>query len=161
MKQQWSTKALSAILIVMLALAALPLTPAYAAVATVTAFFHAPSGTAGPISITNANFSCAAGTNRLLVAVVTAEYNNASAMTLTANKGAGVNFTQAVVTTQNTRTNVWIGYLTETQIAGNVNPITVTETAGGATWTSSDVYLTCLSGVDQTTPIVAGGTAQN
>jgi len=162
MKQQWSTKALSAILIVMLALATLPLTPAYAAVATVTAFFHAPSGTTGPFTITNANFSCAAGTNRLLVAVVTAEYAATNSMTLTANKGAGINFTQAVATTTATRTGVWIGYLTEAQIASSgVNSIVITETAGGSAWNSSDVYLTCLSGVDQTTPIVAGGTAQN
>ena len=44
-----------------------------AAANAVTAWYHAPAQTTGPYTITNGTFSCGAGPNRLLVAVVTAE----------------------------------------------------------------------------------------
>ncbi|MEP7137372.1 MAG: hypothetical protein ABI904_20805, partial [Chloroflexota bacterium] len=152
-----SYKVLAALIVVMLAVTALPVVPVYAAVATPPTTYSV-AGTTGPLTVTNATFACA-GTNRLLVAVVTAEYNNANAMTLTANKGAGINFAQAIATTAVTRTGVWIGYLTEAQLAGNVNNVVVTETAGGNAWGDSELTLYCLTGVNQATPIVAGGTA--
>lgn len=132
--------------------------PAEAAVSLIGTAYRS-TGTTGPHTITNAQFSCGAGSNRLLVAVVTAEYGTANAMTMGAVKGAQT-FTQAVATTATARTGVWIGYLTESQISGNTSDIVVTETAGGNSWSGSDVYLQCFSGVDQTTRIVASGTAQ-
>ena len=53
--------------------------------------------------------------NRLLVAVVTAE-STAGAWSVTATKGAGVNFTTAVENPNSATHGVWIGYLTESQI---------------------------------------------
>ena len=102
-----------------------PITP------TVTNWVRA-TGTAGPVTVTNASFSCGAGSNRLLVAAVVAEYSSTNVMTLTATKGTGVNFTQAVETSATTRTGVWIGYLTESQIASNTNSIVITENSAAA-----------------------------
>ncbi len=127
-----------------------------AALSTVTAWARSATGTAGPYSVTNASFSCGAGTNRLLVAVVTAEAGTAAAANVTATKGTGINFTTAV-STSTARGQVWIGYLTESQITGNTNAISITNASGQA-WTGSDVYLTCYDGVSQTQPLVTSGT---
>jgi predicted CxxxxCH...CXXCH cytochrome family protein len=118
---------------------------------------HPSTGTAGPWTITNATFSCGAGSNRLLVAVVTGETGTAAAAAVTASKGNGNNFTTAVSSTSS-RTQVWMGYLTESQIsAAGTNSILISNSSGQA-WTNSDVYLACYSGVDQATPLVSGGT---
>ena len=149
-------KTLTALMVVMLALTALPVMPAYAAVSTPT-WYSSPNGTTGPVTITPAQLTCAAGANRLLVVMVIAEYNtNPNVMTLTVTKGAAL--TQAVKTTGNTRTGIWIGYLNDAQITANAaSNIVVTEPAGGNAWQSVNVHATCLTGVNQATPI--GGTA--
>src|SRR5690606_13636176 len=126
-------------------------------VGTVTAWARAANGTAGPYTITNATFSCGSGSNRLLVAVVTAEVGSTGVANVTATKGTGVNFTTAVDTSTATKAEVWIGYLTESQIADNTSNIVVANNSG-VTWTGSDVFLACYSGVDQTQPLVTGGT---
>ena len=155
--KKFLTQVTAVLMIVMLMLTAMPVTPAYAAVSTPT-WYAEPNGTTGPATITPAELTCAAGTNRLLVVVVTAEYNNTEVMTLTVTKGVAL--TQAVKTTGNTRTGIWIGYLNDAQITANAGSnIVVTEPGGGDQWQSVNVHATCLTGVNQATPIVAGGTA--
>lgn len=129
---------------------------AVAAVSTVTAWAHPSTGTTGSYTITNATFSCGTGSTRLLVAVVTAEVGTAAAANVTATKGTGVNFTTAV-STASARGQVWIGYLTESQITGNTNSISITNSSGQA-WTGSDVYLVCYDSVSQSQPLVTSGT---
>lgn len=155
--KKFLTQVTSVLMIVMLLLTVMPVNSAYAAVSTPT-WFSAANGTTGPVTITPAQLTCAAGANRLLVVMVIAEYNNVEVMTLTVTKGVAL--TQAVKTTGNTRTGIWIGYLNDAQITANAGSnIVVTEPAGGDAWQSVNVHATCLTGVNQTTPIVAGGTA--
>jgi thermitase len=127
------------------------------AIGTSTSWAHPSTGAAGPYTIPNAAFSCGAGTNRLLVAIVTAATGNTAATpNLTATKGTGINFTTAVSTTTASRVQVWIGYLTESQINGNTNNISITNI--GTAWTGSDVYLSCYNNVYQGQPLVTSGT---
>ena len=120
-----------------------------AATNAVTAWAHW-AGTTGPHTIANGTFSCGAGSNRLLVAVVTAE-STAGAWSVTATKGAGVNFTTAVENPNSATHGVWIGYLTESQINGNTNSISIARNGGNA-WSGSDVYLACYSGITRPNP---------
>lgn len=160
---KFSGKLLNALTIAMLLLAGVSVTPAFADVIFATNWTAVPSGvdggTTGPYTIPEATFSCGAGSNRLLVAVVTAEYGlPGEAIAVTATKGAGVNFTPVVSTPTQSRVGVWIGYLNEAQISGNTNDIVITETAPGDDWTGSRIHLACFSGVNQNAPIVSNGT---
>ncbi|TAN38700.1 MAG: CxxxxCH/CxxCH domain-containing protein [Nitrospirae bacterium] len=114
------------------------------------------TGVAGPHTITDAVMQCGAGTNRLLVVMVETETGTAHVPTMTITKGGGINHTMAIRSPSG-RNQVYIGYFTESQIAGNTNSIVVTNTSGTA-WTGSDVYTACFSDVLQATPVVAGGT---
>jgi VCBS repeat-containing protein len=134
-----------------------PVRPAQAAVGILTAWAHPSTGIAGPYTITDATFSCSAGSNRLLVAVVTAEVGTTALGNVTATKGTGINFSTAVATGIATKGIVWIGYLLESQIAANTNSIVITNNSGVA-WTNSDVFLACYAGVNQSQPIITSGT---
>ncbi len=118
---------------------------------------HPSTGTTGPYTITNATFSCGAGSDRLLVVIVEAEVGTAEVPAVTITKGTGVNHALAVRNTTASRNQAYIGYFTEAQINGNTNSIVVTR-AGTQVWSGSDVYLGCFSGVNQTTPLA--GTQQ-
>ena len=112
------------------------------------------TGTTGPLTITNANWSCGAGTNRLLVITVTGEGATGAlnSFDVTANKGTGINFTEAANTTAS-RTAAYIGYLTEAQItASGTNSIIIT---APGTATGFDASVACYSNVDQNNPILA------
>jgi len=154
------SKVLRAVIIAVLLLTGLSVTPALADVTVATDWYTTTPQQFGPYTILYADFNCGAGSNRLLVAVVTGEYrtNFENVITLTATKGTGVNFTPVVSTSTAAAMGVWIGYLTEAQIAGNTNDIVITGPAPLADFRGSDVHLACFSGVSQDTPIVAGGT---
>lgn len=93
---------------------------------------HPSTGTTGPWTIANGTFSCGTGSNRLLVAVVTGETATAAAAAVTGTMGTGNNFTTAT-STASSRTQAWIGYLTESQIvAGGTNSVVLTNASGQA-----------------------------
>lgn len=112
------------------------------------------TGSTGPLTITNANWSCGVGSSRLLVIAVTGEGASGAlnSFAVTATKGAGINFTPAANTAAS-RTAAYVGYLTESQIvASGTNSIVIT--APGVA-TGFDASIACYSNVDQNNPIVA------
>jgi len=146
-------RAFSVVMIVMLAFAALPVTPASATgpVAVLQAWPATPQLTA-----TNGNlsgtFTISAGTERLLVVAVDLADSTPSGVvghTYAATYG-GKALTQAA-----SRRSTWIGYLKETDIASRVgNTLTVTITGAH---TGAVVYIASYTGVNQTTPLSGSG----
>ena len=132
--------------------------PAQAVViGTTTTMVRAGTGSTGPLTITNATWSCAAGTNRLLVIAVTGEGASGANFSIAATKGAGISFTDAIHTVTS-RAGAYIGYLTEAQIvASGTNSIVITNTG---TLTGLDANIACYSNVDQNNPIVATSIVQ-
>jgi uncharacterized repeat protein (TIGR02543 family) len=150
-------RAVAAIMIVMLALAALPVSQAYATTATATNLSVAPlnawptapqmTGTTG--NPANVTFTISAGSNRLLMILVSSyDSGGSTGQTFAATYG-GKALTQAFVENSNRR-QTWIGYLKESDIASRSSD-TVTVTVTGV-HTNVVAYIASYSGIDQAAP---------
>jgi predicted CxxxxCH...CXXCH cytochrome family protein len=112
------------------------------------------TGTNGPLTIDNTNWSCGAGSNRLLVIVVTGEGDTGylNNFEVTATKGPEIYFIEAARTTAS-RTAAYIGYLTEPQIIASGTSSIVITAPGVAT--GFDASVACYSNVNGDNPLVA------
>lgn len=98
------------------------------------------------------SFTPAAGSNRIIVVSVHAHTNNTTATTITASYG-GVAARAIVNSPNNQRRQNWLFYLNESDIsAASGTTLSVTSNNVGS---GLSVYIATLSGVDQTSTIVA------
>ena len=157
MKNQWLSKFLSAMMIVLLTLAALPVSPARAAVGVAgqwngTAVIDTNTAT----SPRTGTYTVPAGSNRLLVVAVTLEYTSTQTHNVTATYG-GQSLTPITQTT-NQRQTIWVGYLNEAGIALASNT-TLSVSFTTTNLTRLTVHAATYNGVNQTTPIAGSASS--
>ncbi|MCB9110715.1 MAG: sortase [Anaerolineales bacterium] len=153
-KQSFFLKFFSALLIVMMAIPALPVTPAYAAVGVSgqwngTALINNNAAT----SPNTAAYVVPAGTNRLVIITVNMEFTNA---TTAANVSVTYGGTAVHLITQTAGTpqqSSWVGYLNEADLALAANT-TISVTHNTARNRAITVHAATYNGVDQANPIV-------
>ena len=145
MKNQLFYKVCSAILIVMLALAALPVTPAKAAISQqqVWSTVYANNGAPG----TN-TYTINPGSNRMLVVAVSSSRSTVGTQTATVTYG-GQSLTQAIGDgATSAQQHTWLFYLQEAGIAAATNT-NLSVTVTGGTIRYNYVYAAVYAGVDQ------------
>ena len=157
MKNQWLSKFLSAMMIVLLTLAALPVSPARAAVGVAgqwngTAVIDTNTAT----SPRTGTYTVPAGSNRLLVVAATLEYTSTQTHNVTATYG-GQSLTPITQTT-NQRQTIWVGYLNEAGIALASNT-TLSVSFTTTNLTRLTVHAATYNGVNQTTPIAGSASS--
>jgi len=156
MKNQWTTKLLSAIMIVMLALAALPITPAFAAVSRPTDWTQIASGQGTGAALTaNGTFAAAAGTQRYSLLAVYVVNTGGNITPTVSGTWGGVAFNSTTPTRfigqfgSGARRGVYLFGFNETDIAARAND-TVTVTSSVTTPTTHLMaYMSNYAGVNQ------------
>ncbi len=144
-------KTLTALMIVMLALTALPVSPAFAAVSTQQAWSQVYRGAAFPGTY---SYTVNAGTNRMLVVGVSSSTTANATQTVTVTYGGQALTQQVGDGTTNARQHTYLFYLKDTPavMTGTAQNLIVTVTGGTAYF--NYVYAGVYAGVDQSaTPI--------
>ncbi|WP_242392764.1 beta strand repeat-containing protein [Anaeromyxobacter oryzisoli] len=131
-----------------------------AAVAYVSGFGNTPLANANPNAVNwssgNISVTPGAGTNRVLVVVVSAtEGSNITSFSASATYN-GATATQAVVSSANSRNQLWIGYFKEANLPAGAANLAVTVTSDQS-FSGVSVFAGTYQGVDQTTPITGSG----
>jgi hypothetical protein len=141
-----------------LALAAALLAPASAgaAVAYVSGFSNTPVATTGTNGTTSwtasGSFTPGAGTNRIVVVVVTARTAGSTGTWSASGTYNGVALTQATVTSASTNTGLWVGYAREANLPAGAATLSVT-IQNAQTIQYGSMFAGTFSGVNQTTPV--------
>ena len=169
MKHKLLVKISSALLIVMLAVAALPVMPAYAAVSRPTDWTSVGSarGTGAALNIAG-TYAAAAGTQRYaLLAVFVVNTNGNIAPTVSGNWG-GVAFSNAGAGTNyigqygsGTRRGVYMFGFDEADISARANNNITISSSVTTNTTYMQGYMSTYAGVDQTSPYTFGSGGNN
>jgi hypothetical protein len=159
MKNQWLTKIASAFIIVMLALSALPVSPAFAASAELSAWTNIHSSSPGNDNgtINAGTLTVPGGANRILVVAVCAELSaNNSMTTLSASLGGTpLTLIGSTIANAGAREHCYMGYLNDSQIPAGASALTVPYNVNGNNDQVDGIHVrwAVYSGVDQTNPI--------